>query len=267
MGRVDRRRFLRDAGLVITAMHLEGWARPAEAPTMSAVPETRPVEFLRLRLRTSRLAELREFYSKVLELPVAAGSRDSLSVRAGATELLFVGLEGGGNPFYHFAFNIPENKLDASIEWMADRAPLIPQPSTGHHIFDYPNWNANSVYFYDPAGNILEFIARHNLKNAAAGRFTSRDILSTSEIGMVVPEVPSAIAQLKAKLGIADYIGVSDGFAPIGNEHGLFIVVRSDRKWFGRIPPGIFPVEVRMRGGMAGNHSIAAGSFQIEVTE
>jgi catechol-2,3-dioxygenase len=226
------------------------------------------VEFLRLRLRARRPAELREFYSKVLELPVADDAGGALSVRAGTTELLFVPGEpdgSGANPFYHFAFNIPENKLASSMAWMKGRAELIPSPATGRPVFDYPSWNAHSIYFYDPAGNILEFIARHNLQNAAAGGFDWRDILSASEIGLVVPEVSAAIAALKGKLGIADYIGVSETFAPIGNEHGLFIVAHADRKWFGRIPPGIFPAEVRMRGGVAGTHAIPEGAMQIEV--
>ena len=262
---MNRRQFFCDAGLLIAAMHVDGWAKPVHAAASSVTPELPPVEFLRLRLRAKQPAALRDFYRKVLELPVVAESGGSLSVRAGGTELLFVPSAGDANPFYHFAFNIPENKLDAAIEWMKNRAPLIPQPSTGSHIFNYPRWNANSVYFYDPAGNILEFIARHNLRNAAAGRFDSRDILHASEIGMVVPAVPAAVAQLKEKLGIADYIGVGDAFAPIGNEHGLFIIVRADRKWFGRIPPGIFPAEVRMRGGIVGQHHLSAGSFQVEV--
>jgi len=261
----ERRRFLRDAGLLIAAMHAGGWAAAPQASTAGAAQ--RPVEFLRLRLGARRPAELHEFYSHVLELPVKAEAGGAVSVRAGSTELLFVPHEGGENPFYHFAFNIPENKFEASMDWLKGRAELIPHPSTGRQIFDYPRWNAKSVYFYDPAGNILELIARHNLRNAAGGTFDSRDFLYASEIGMVVPEVGAAIAQLKSKLGIADYIGVSERFAPIGNEHGLFIVVHKDRRWFDRIPPGIFPAEVRMRGGVAGQYSVPEGSLQIEVVE
>ncbi len=259
---LERREFLRRATALIPAMHLSGWA-PAFAQHSAA--ESRRVEFLRLRLRANRPVELREFYRQALELPVSAGPDDSLNVRAGSTELLFVRDEKNEKPFYHVAFNIPENKLNQAIAWMKGRAELITQPSTGRVIFDYPNWNANSIYWYDPAGNILEFIARHNLKNARAGGFDSRDILHASEMGMVVPDVTIAIQELKRKTGVNDYIGVGNAFAPIGNEHGLFIVVRSDRKWFNRIPPGIFPAEVRMRGGIAGTHSIPAGSLSIEV--
>lgn len=259
---IERRKFLQRTGMLIAAMHAGGLATSSAAT--KAANGSKPVEFLRLRLRTNQPAALRDYYRKVLELPTTMQG-DALSVRAGSTELLFVPDAAQAGAFYHVAFNIPENKLDRAIDWMKGRAELIPQPNTGRIIFDYPNWNANSIYWYDPAGNILEFIARHNLKNARSGGFGTSDVLHASEMGMVVPDVAAAIGELKQKTGIADYIGVGTAFAPIGNEHGLFIVVRSDRKWFNRIPPGIFPAEVKMRGGTPGQYSIPSGSMTIEV--
>jgi hypothetical protein len=40
--------------------------------------------------------------------------------------------------------------------------------------------------FLRPAGNIVEFIARHNLVSDSDGDFKSADILNISEIGLAV---------------------------------------------------------------------------------
>lgn len=261
-----RREFLRRAGLLIPAMHFPGWApQPPARPLAS--PAARTVEFLRLRLRTSHLEEQRDFYRDRLGLPIVAETHDFVTIRAGNTELQFVHSEVAGHPYYHFAFNIPENKLDAAITWMRSRAPLVQRRGTDGPIFHFAHWNAHAIYFFDPAGNIVEFIARHTLPNSAAGAFDVPDILYASEIGLVVPEVPQAVAALKGRLGIEEYVGVSNVFAPVGNEYGLFIVVQTGRTWFGteNLAAAVFPAEVRLRGAAAGQHAIPAGSFHIEV--
>jgi catechol-2,3-dioxygenase len=33
-------------------------------------------------------------------------------------------------------------------------------------VVDYSHWNAHSIFFLDPAGTVVEYIARHDLKNA-----------------------------------------------------------------------------------------------------
>ena len=39
-------------------------------------------------------------------------------------------------------------------------------------IVDYSHWNAHSIFFLDPGGNVVEYIARHDLKNGAPGAFS-----------------------------------------------------------------------------------------------
>ena len=159
----------------------------------------------------------------------------------------------GGSPFYHFAFNIPENKLEKAIDWLSGRAPLL-KGRGGNHVV-YFNWlDAHSVYFYDPAGNILEFIAHHPLKNGRPGSFDVEDILYTSEIGLVTNDVPSLSSELDAKLGLTNYAAehhqqISDVFRPIGDPYGFFIVVKHRRTWLMTDDPaGLHPVTAAMHG-------------------
>src|SRR5258708_34808524 len=73
------------------------------------------------------------------------------------------------------------------------------------------------MYFYDPAGNIVEFIARHNLHNGTAGTtFTARDIVSASEIGLVGDDVGDTVRTLQATLGVEVYQDMAENFGPLG---------------------------------------------------
>ena len=92
--------------------------------------------------------------------------------------------------------------------------------------------NAHLIYFLDPAGNIGEFIAHHDLKNARPGEFTSDDILHVNEIGIVVDDVPKTVLAMKERMAISPFIPASNVFAPVGTRQGSFIVVKKDRLWF-----------------------------------
>ena len=206
-----------------------------------------------LTLETSRLAQLRSFYAHALGLPVVAESHGGIRIQAGTSAIHFKQARDGSSPFYHLAFNIPENKLSGAIGWMAGRADLLPVEASRGPIADFSSWNAHAIYFLDPAGNILELIARHSLPNAAPGPFTAADILCVSEIALVVPDVPAASARIRRDLGAPAYGDPSDEFAAVGDEHGLFIVVKTGRAWF---PTRVRPAEVFDTGVLLRDHSL-----------
>ena len=185
-----------------------------------------------LRLQTRDLAAQRAFYTETLNLRLLHDSADGITLAAGRTELMFV-VGGQGNPTYHFAFNIPENKLPAALSWLEERTE-VHRDVDGSQIYTFTSWNAHAVYFRDPAGNILEFIARHNLPNAAEGAFTERDILYASEIAITVDDVPRAVAEARRQLGLEIFNGTqSDQFAALGDDHRLLLIAQRGRPWSG----------------------------------
>jgi catechol-2,3-dioxygenase len=210
------------------------------------------IRFRHLGLMSHSLREQRRFYERVLGLQLTGAGADHLTIEAGSTRIQFTKSEPGTRPVYHFAFNIPENKLDAAIKWMEPRSPLLRHYETGEYVVDFPEWNAHSIYFNDPAGNILEFIARHDLKNGAPGgypgAFGADDILYVSEIGLVVREVPAAVDTLKRLLDVKEYSGASEQFTAVGDEHGLLIVVKEGRGWLPttEVKAAIFPTDVTL---------------------
>jgi catechol-2,3-dioxygenase len=184
-----------------------------------------------LDLLAAGLPAQREFYTGVLGLPGAEES-GAFSVRAGSSRLTFRQAPDGWTGVYHFAFNIPENRFQEAKSWLSGRAPLITD-ARGKDEFGFESWNAHSVYFYDPAGNILELIARHNLDNSTSEPFSEQSLLSVSEIGLATDNVPDTVRLLQDELGAGIYDGAgSDMFTAAGDEHGLLIVVKQSRVWF-----------------------------------
>jgi len=218
-----------------------------------------------LRLRTAApLSQMRDFYHRLLGLEILDETADAVTVAAGRTQMTFV--SGGSappdeTPFYHLAFQIPENKIRAARDWQRERTPLVPpdaerllDPAYPEDVVHFAHWNAHAVFFRDPAGNLLEHIARHDLDNAAPGPFTSGDVLSVSEIALVVENVGAAAAELGKALGLSTYGATSDQFVPLGDEHGLLLVFGRGRNLgFGEgRPAGVFPTRVRIRGASPG---------------
>src|SRR5215211_5003303 len=107
----------------------------------------------KVELLTVDLAAQREFYSKFLEIP-AEFTPSGLLVKAGATEILFTQAPADFDGAYHFAFDIPENQYLAAKKWVSSRIPLL-RDQNGKEDFESTNWNSDSIYFSDSAGNIL----------------------------------------------------------------------------------------------------------------
>lgn len=206
-----------------------------------------------LELPTRDLIVQRDFYSQVLELPVDLVA-EKLQVQAGKTALVFTQAEASFDGVYHFAFNIPENQFRAAKSWISERIPLLRNES-GQDEYDFTNWNAHAFYFKDAAGNILEFIARHDLKNATDGTFDSDQILNVSEIGLPVEDVITFADELCTQMGLSLFRTSQAGreFTPVGDDNGLLILPVVGRLWLPTHNPGIpaslLPVRVELNVG------------------
>ncbi len=198
-------------------------------------------------LKTGKLTALLDFYTGTLGMDIVSQTDAAFTLNAGETRLEFSHSSEHPNAFYHFAFNIPENKLDDSIKWLDGKADLI--TLDGEHIFDFKAWNAHSVYFYDPAGNIIEFIARHRLNNSSHKEFSGKSILSVSEVGMPVKNARKFYERLYEDLDLPLFTGDLKTFTAAGDDNGLIIIVPEERNWFPDCPPAeIFPISIEIDG-------------------
>jgi hypothetical protein len=179
---------------------------------------------------------LRAFYEDQLGVAVAADpSRDGFHVALPRSTLTFERDPARRGCRYHFAFMIPSNRFDDGLRWLAERVDLIAD-SAGATRFHSDDWNADSVYFYDATGNIAELIAHHTLPETmrdAGMPFAPDCLLSICELGVGVANAEHGAAQVTALTGDgAFHWSPPTDFAPVGDAHGLFIVVRTGRVWF-----------------------------------
>jgi len=185
-----------------------------------------------IQIQTKDIQKTTQFYQEVLTLPIIENNTKLVSIQAGNTVLEFIeNLQF--NSIYHFAFNIPENKLNEAIEWCKTKVDLI-FIEDQKVITNFENWNANAVYFYDNNGNLLEFIARHDLNNAQSEPFSAKAILNISEIG-IVNENPLALGnQLIEQHGLEFFSknANSELFSAVGDDEGLLIIVKPNRNWY-----------------------------------
>jgi hypothetical protein len=202
-----------------------------------------------LSLQTAYLKTLQEFYSSILELSVRTTDGKNIMVKVGQTDLVFTEASTA-EPFYHFAINIPANKIDEARNWLANKVKLLWIEDYKNDIADFINWHAKSVYFYDPAGNILELIARFDLGNGSQEVFSSKQFLSISEAGLVLREeqFEKEIAEFQNSYSLSYFDKQSPlpKFRALGNDEGLFIIVPEHRNWYPTDKPsGIFPMTVK----------------------
>lgn len=198
----------------------------------------------RLEILTSNLLTQKEFYSSILDLPVHVED-NSLHIQAGKTDLIFKE-QNDFDGAYHFCFNISKNKFAECKTWISEKTPLL-KDDKGNDEFTGGSWNSSSIYFKDSVGNILEFIARHDQKNATDESFNSNHILQVSEIGLPSKDVISFAKELCNKLGVDIYKqDFNDTFTPIGNEDGLFILPVENRIWYPNtgVPAKLLDVKV-----------------------
>lgn len=197
--------------------------------------------------------KLLPFYRDVLGVPVLKSTDRRLTVGIGYTVITFVRAEeaaagaGGKTPHYHFAINIPENKLDEAKRWIEAKVELGKEGD--RDISHSELWNSDAVYFMDPGGNILELIARHTMVNGVNRPFDpERDLLGVSEMGLPTKDVPGA-ADVFESLGIPTYIRKNPEFNPVGDEEGLFILVQPGRRWAftSGLTAECFPFMVRVK--------------------
>ncbi|MCV9930291.1 VOC family protein [Flavobacterium sp. LS1R49] len=190
------------------------------------------MKLTQIQIQTNNLVKTTEFYSKILGFQILEKDTTFVTFQAGNSILKFVENKDFDS-IYHLAFNIPENKLDEAINWCKNKVSLI-FIEDQNVITSFENWNAHAVYFYDNNGNLLEFIARHDLDNHQIEQFGTDSILNISEIG-IVHEQPLALGQElinKHDLGFFSKNSNSEVFAAIGDNEGLLIIVRPHRNWY-----------------------------------
>lgn len=197
-----------------------------------------------LTLQTADCETQRAFYGDLLELPVTLDD-SSLTVQIGSSELI-LDQNADFTGRYHFAFDVPNNQFADAVAWLEARVPLF----GAERVYHSAGWNADNVYFLDAAGNILELIARHTAATAQSKPFSGSSLLHISEIGLSTPNPLELAAWLEAQFGLRKYRDHAASFVPVGDDHGLLILVSNEREWFPEtgIHAAPLPTQISLEG-------------------
>jgi extradiol dioxygenase family protein len=217
-----------------------------------------------LKIQSGNIHAQQDFYGQQLGLPSQIKGNE-LRIQIGSSQLVFT-QQTDFTGRYHFAVTIPKNQFEDGVHWLEQRT-SIASDANGKTRFETGEWNADNVYFYDPQGNILELIARHELENSSDNTFGPHSLLHISEIGLASPNVLEMIQWFANTLEVGTYKSFDETFAPIGDANGLVIAVSEDRIWFPDtgIPAQILSVELTVHGEQTSTHRIPNTPYIVHV--
>jgi len=229
----------------------------------------RGLQFIAMRFRrvqlqapSGRLEELSEFYVGRLGLDAAVGQEAGATI--GETQLVFSG--ASGESFYHFAVLVPGDRFDAALDWIRQRAELLPDPQTGEVVFDFDNWDALACYFHDPARNIVELIAHRGIdESEREGPFAAAELVGISELGLVGDKLELAAAL--REIGVEQWDGAVEEagrLAFVGEKARTLILSPAGRGWLPTNRPAeAHPAEVELSDVSEGGALLADGRYRI----
>lgn len=207
------------------------------------------MEIKLLTLQTNELEIMKEFYTQHLGFSICGEGLNAFQIEVGTSILEFTHENVVGEPYYHFAFNIPANQFREAKEWLKEKTTLLLED--GENEADFSFWPAHACYFEDPAGNIVELIARYNVSPNSESPFSVNNILNISEIGLIVQDVPKVGEKLK-KVHIFERDNDSITNDSLNfmqeNNNGVFILLTSiGRRWlFSEKKSKVFPMTIAL---------------------
>jgi catechol 2,3-dioxygenase-like lactoylglutathione lyase family enzyme len=193
-----------------------------------------------ITLFTNQITKQLHFYGTILGFEITNKSVRNFTFQAGSTQMTFEASEQ--KYIYHYCFLIPSNKLEAAIKWLNFRVDLI--KIEGEQIIQNSEaWNADSIYFYDGAGNLAEFIVRYDLENEVKNEvknkmmeqsFDLSQILCLNEIGMPTKNVTALNQAIEKELNSKFWKGDFEHFGTNGTQEGLFLLPNYEikKEWF-----------------------------------
>ncbi|MEA2417960.1 MAG: hypothetical protein QOE60_166 [Thermoleophilaceae bacterium] len=166
----------------------------------------------------------------------------------GSTRVLF---ERGPDVCSHFAVNV--GRFHEAVAWGRSQAELIEAD------VPFEAWRARAAYYFDPAGNLVELIARERVPGDEL-------LIEVSEVGLPVADVGAAVDFLESELRLPHFSGDRESFSAVGDDHGLFILVPVGRDWlFTDRPSSDAPVRVKIEGPAPRELTIPGSEHVIEV--
>ena len=157
-------------------------------------------------LLVTNYEETVRFYQHTLDFPLLSRDTSEVVFQIGNSVLKLIKDVEARNYYYHFAFTIHSNMFSQAKSWLQERVTLSTENGEDEVEF-VGKYNAKSCYFGDPAGNIVEYIAREAIAPTSdAAYFSPLNVVEISEIGLTTNKI-NYFAEKIMELGIPSQDG------------------------------------------------------------
>lgn len=195
---------------------------------------------------TNKLKALKRFYANVLDRDITASDEEKFTVNMGETEITFQ--QSGVPSSYHFAINIPGNQFSVMKSWMQDKLTL--NRAEGMNEIYYSSLDADSMYFEDPAGNLVELIGRR--KRDLFGDLTKEAFFDVSEVAITTQNMLDVGDELQ-DIGIPLRHGTDidpKTLNYLGRDDTFIVLTPPEWKWrFSKNEAETHPLEITLDDG------------------
>lgn len=240
---LNRRDFMKQLGMLSAAAGLGMMAssckkedlQPATAPDYS-------FKIKELNLRVENVLANKAFWVETMGFELLAQGNQFFTVKIGDSRLTFRPKSTVNPPIYHFSINIPQNQVENALDWLKNEGGkyidgptasvnIVRDEITNAEIINKPLYQANSVFFNDHAGNIIELIARNELDYTVDGPFTRDQFLRISEVAVITRNSRDCQTRLEEEFGAKPFLGGTSGYTQVGGVDGVLLLVIPDRPW------------------------------------
>ncbi|GGA44913.1 glyoxalase [Psychrobacillus lasiicapitis] len=202
--------------------------------------------FRAVKLYTDKLKQLKGFYGNVLGLTILESGDEFFKLSIGTSTLTFQ--ESSHNTAYHFAINIPGNQFTLAKHWAKERVTLNREDAVDE-IY-YSRFNADAFYFEDPAGNIIELIARRHVDKWSD--FSIDSLINLSEVSITTPFVQEVGEQIQAiGVHVSGHVDIDPKELNfLGSKDTFILLVPPNRRWYFSKKISITsPIEIELTDG------------------
>lgn len=141
------------------------------------------------------LQKMQQFYSELLGFALLARTEDYFTIAVGDSRMTFEKVPLSIKKQYHFALNIPSNLFQQAKNWAKERVGLLHSEGQDEIYFEF--LKAYSCYFYDPEGNIIEFISRQEVNQKHfSSCFSVEHVLNIGEINLTTDDILTVARKL-----------------------------------------------------------------------
>jgi len=189
-----------------------------------------------------------DFYKRLFRNKLSEVSNKEFKIKLPWNTLHVIKEDSIGKPFYHYCFLIPKSLFDQAKSYVTNIVELNTQDGKDEISF-VPS--IRSFYFYDPSGNVVEFMGKDSNDNPTRETFSPNEILGLSEMSLVTNHLNKTATQLHdAGILEKDPSEVNhDGLTFISSGETTLLLSPTDRTWvFSEKKGEVFPQTIKMDG-------------------